>query len=867
MRLLEREVGLRTLTTALHKSSTGEGRVVLVCGEAGIGKTTLIRYFVDRHSTHVRVRWGGCDALFTPRPFGPLYDMASDIGGDLPELLTLEDKRSQIFSTVFDDLQRHITITVFEDVHWADEATLDLLVVLCRRITHTNALLIISYRDDELHMRHPLRVLLGSLAGHTAVQHIALAPLSEHSVRQLIGSLTIDAHALHHLTGGNPFFVTEVLTNPDGSIPNSVHDAVLGRIIRLSPAAQKLLGAAAVIGPRIEPWLLAMIAGDDAHATDECLVSGILVQQNELLGFRHELIRQIIKESIAPMRLLTLHQATFQALTTSPTTRSDLARLVHHAAAANDHTSVSHYAPAAARAASIASTHHTAVALYALAFRYAADLPLEQQAQMYDEYSVECDVTNQRDEAIVARRKAVELWRQAANLPKCGESQAALALLHHLVGDRIEADRANRVAIDLLEAQPPGAGLIKAYNMQALLALANQDGASGVTLAERAIRLAQQLANTTLMPRLYETLGLCWIYLDAARGCAYLEQSLSLAHKLGQTMRVANTYANLSSIYVEFYEFERAKAYFRDGIAYAVEHDLDFARIFMQGWQTIMLVQQGQWKDAAQLIDSIIQRHEPSPGRGPALIALGRLRARRGEPGAIEALDEALDLSIKLGFRQREGMIRAARAEASWLGGDYQRTLDEARAVYDIVINIRHPWASGELTYWRCLSGESIPAPPWVAQPWALQISGDWQAAATCWQELGCPYEQAQALANGDIPARLVALEIFERLGAWPAADSLRQSLRRSGVRNVPRKARQATRENPFLLTPRELNILDLLSEGLSNAMIAERLVISPKTVDHHVSAVLSKLHVHSREEAAELARQHHLFHKNRESY
>ena len=403
--------------------------------------------------------------------------------------------------------------------------------------------------------------------------------------------------------------------------------------------------------------------------------------------------------------------------------------------------------------------------------------------------------------------------------------------------------------------------------MQALLALANQDGASGVTLAERAIRLAQQLANTTLMPRLYETLGLCWIYLDAARGCAYLEQSLSLAHKLGQTMRVANTYANLSSIYVEFYEFERAKAYFRDGIAYAVEHDLDFARIFMQGWQTIMLVQQGQWKDAAQLIDSIIQRHEPSPGRGPALIALGRLRARRGEPGAIEALDEALDLSIKLGFRQREGMIRAARAEASWLGGDYQRTLDEARAVYDIVINIRHPWASGELTYWRCLSGESIPAPPWVAQPWALQISGDWQAAATCWQELGCPYEQAQALANGDIPARLVALEIFERLGAWPAADSLRQSLRRSGVRNVPRKARQATRENPFLLTPRELNILDLLSEGLSNAMIAERLVISPKTVDHHVSAVLSKLHVHSREEAAELARQHHLFHKNRESY
>ena len=146
--------------------------------------------------------------------------------------------------------------------------------------------------------------------------------------------------------------------------------------------------------------------------------------------------------------------------------------------------------------------------------------------------------------------------------------------------------------------------------------------------------------------------------------------------------------------------------------------------------------------------------------------------------------------------------------------------------------------------------------PEWAAAPFALQIAGDWRGAAAAWEALGCPYEQARALADGDTAAQLAALTIFEQLEARPMAEHVRQKLRSAGVETIPRGPRTTTKENPFQLTNRQMQILSLLTEELTNAEIAARLHISPKTVDHHVSAVLGKLNVSSREEAAVLARQ-----------
>jgi len=138
--------------------------------------------------------------------------------------------------------------------------------------------------------------------------------------------------------------------------------------------------------------------------------------------------------------------------------------------------------------------------------------------------------------------------------------------------------------------------------------------------------------------------------------------------------------------------------------------------------------------------------------------------------------------------------------------------------------------------------------------PHALQIAGDWRAAAHAWEQLGCPYEQALALLDGDEAALRRALAIFERLGARPAAEITRQRLRQAGIRGLPRGPMRATQANPYGLTPRQLDILLLLAEGLRNSEIAERLSTTPKTVEHHVTAVLAKLQARSRAEAVSIA-------------
>ncbi len=196
----------------------------------------------------------------------------------------------------------------------------------------------------------------------------------------------------------------------------------------------------------------------------------------------------------------------------------------------------------------------------------------------------------------------------------------------------------------------------------------------------------------------------------------------------------------------------------------------------------------------------------------------------------------------------------AARAEAAWLRADCDRCAAEARVGFDLACARSNPWALGQLAFWLWRAGALPQAPRDIAPPYALQIAGHWRAAADAWAQVGCPYEQALALLDGDEPAQRTALSIFERLGARPAAEQARRWLRARGARGLPRGSRQTARANPQGLTSRQLEILLLLAEGLRNSEIADRLSTTPKTVEHHVSAVLAKLHARSRTEAVRLA-------------
>lgn len=857
MELLEREAILDELASALGDAARGDGRVALISGEAGIGKTALVSELAHARAKSVRVLSGTCDALFTPRPLGPLHDIALQTRGPLLDAVEASADRTVVFAAALTELQRQPTLVVVEDIHWADEATVDLLRFVGRRIRRTPALLALTYRDDELETRSHVRPLLGDLAGSTAPLRVALTPLSESAVRHLVGERLIDATALHQQTGGNPFFVTEVLSGAGPGLPLTIRDAVLGRVARLSPAAQAVLEAAAISGPRVEPWLLSAIAPDEAHAADECLEGGVLVAHGKILGFRHELARQIVLDAIPIVRRIRLHRLALTALSSAPATANDVTRLMHHAEGADDCDAILTYAPEAARRAATAGAHRAAVALYAAALPCAETAPLPRRAELLAAYATECNHLAETAAAIAGRRQVVELWRGAGDPLRHGESLANLAGSLFVAGDRDAARRSSQEAIELLEQLPPGRELAAAYCVRAMIRGSSHDIAEAVELTRRAVAIADEIEDVALAARAHTFHGSSLMYLDFEQGRSHLEHARALARQAGAVASVANSYANGGSTSVEVFRLAEAEHDLREGLAFTAERDLDRLRMYMLAWLAMVLLYRGRWSEAGSAASEVLaSTNTSSNARWAALVALGRLAARRFEAERTpREMDEALEIAHQSGEIQQIGPVRAARAEAAWLRGDSAQCLVEADAAYGFAIEKRHEWVAGELALWRRKGGATEPPPGWIARPFELEIRGQWHAAAEEWRRLGCPYEEARSLSDGDHPAQTQALLLFDGLEARPAAAALRRVLRARGINSLPRGPRATTRANRFGLTSRQFEILHLLGEGLSNPEIAERLSITPKTAEHHVAAVLSKLEVRSRRAAVDLAR------------
>jgi DNA-binding CsgD family transcriptional regulator len=235
-----------------------------------------------------------------------------------------------------------------------------------------------------------------------------------------------------------------------------------------------------------------------------------------------------------------------------------------------------------------------------------------------------------------------------------------------------------------------------------------------------------------------------------------------------------------------------------------------------------------------------------------SLVVLALVRARRGDPEVWPLLDEAWALAEPTQELPRLGQVAAARAEAAWLEGRPEAIVSETEAALDLARRRRAPWPAGELACWRRRAGVREQTGVDPAEPFALELAGDCRAAARNWAALGCPYDSALALAHVDeSDAMRQALTELNGLGARPAAAIVARRLRERGARGLPRGPRAATRENAAGLTARQQEVLALMSQGLRNAEIAERLVVSRKTVDHHVSAILRKLGVRTRGQAA----------------
>jgi DNA-binding CsgD family transcriptional regulator len=853
--LLERDGCLQRLEDGLGDALGGDGRVMLVSGEAGIGKTSLVRSFT-RSQGRPRVLWGACDSQFTPRPLGPLHDIAVQLAGPVPRLLSASADRSTVFQAVLEELRGRPTIGVFEDVHWADDATLDLLGYLSRRLGASTTLLVLTFRDDELGPSHPLRVLLGDLAASPITRRVVPPPLSEDAVRRLVGTTDIDAATLHRRTAGNPFFVTEVLANAGLALPSTIRDAVLARAARLSLAAQEVLHAAAVLGPRIEPTLLAAMGFVDTAPVEECVQRSMLVGDGDLLAFRHELARHSILEIVSPATTVDLHRRALRVLRTVSLGHPDAARLAHHAEGAGDCAAILEYATVAARQAAVSMAHHEAAKLYGLALRCADELDPVDRAALFEAHSWECNVIDRRAEAIASGRAAAALRQKVADTTRQAQNLARLVPMLLRVGETSEAERCSHEAVRLLEPLPRGPEFALACRTEALVALARRDSLEAIRWGERAIELAEECGDADVAGMTSAAVGSAWAMLDYERGRQYLEACLRRALELDRPTHAANVFGHLGLRSAELYHLDRAERYLAEGIAFTEGRDLDTFHLLMVACQSLTLMHLGRWREAEAMARDVLQHTGMSAvNRLPALVALGRLHARADLADSHWSLDEALAVATPIGSAETVGLVRAARAEAAWVAGDGVRTLEEACAGYDVAVRQQHAWVAGELAYWQWKAGHPAPRLDWLAEPFALQLAGEGRAAAAAWQRLGCPYEEARTLADGDDAARRIALETWQRLGARPAARSLGRDLRAAGLARVPRGPYTATRANHFGLTPRQADVLSLLEADLSNAQIAERLSIAPKTVDHHVAAVLAKLEVPSRKAAAALAR------------
>ena len=845
--LLERAGQLAVLEEALaYVGRGGRGTVVVVSGEAGVGKTALLRSFCAGVAGPQAVLWGTCDPLFTPRPFGPLFAIAESTGGELGAALAQGANPPQVALAVARELRpAPPRLLVLEDLHWADEATLDVFTLLVRRAETVPALVVGTYRDDALENAHPLRRVLGELATTTAVRRLKLAPLSPDAVGRLAAPHGIDGRDLYQKTGGNPFFVVEVLAGDSEEIPATVKDAVLARAMRLSPSARELLQAAAVVPQRAELWLLQALAGTAVEAVDECVSAGMLVAEGDGVVFRHELARLSLEGSVGPACKARLHRQALAAICGRPGPALDFARLAHHAEAAGDADAVVRFALPAAERASSMGAHREAAAQYGRVLRSGAGLPLGQRADVLERRSQECYLTDQSDEAIAALEEALECHRALGD--KLGEGRTLTRLSNILwcPGRTGESARAAREAVAVLERLPASRELAKAYASLAR-SIGETDGwAAGTGWGQRAQQLAEDLGDieTALDARKIVACGL------PDGGLEDLEQVLGDVQRAG--LGEGGTYLWLLRIALDVGRYDVVAGRLATGLEYCTDHGLELFRLYLLSFRARLYLAQGRWAQAAEAADVVLRipRTSISP-RITALTVLGLVRARRGDPGHRPVLDEARDLAAPTGEIYRLGPAAAARAEAAWLSSDPQGVASATELALALALKCSTALAD-ELAVWRHRAGLGAAKPLAPGSPYGLQLAGSWDAARALWLEAGCPYEAALCLADaGDEAGLRLALEELLGLEARPAAAIVARRLRDRGVVSLPRGPRATTRQNQHGLTAREMEVLALVNEGLHNGQIADRLVVSVRTVDHHVEAILRKLGAKSRADA-----------------
>lgn len=845
--LLERNELLESLGTRLGNAATGQGSVVLIAGEAGSGKTSVVDAFVEVLDDSTLVIQGACDPLTTPRPLSPLHDFAADPDSGLHDL-DFDQDPIEVFNDVLDRL-RHTTrpiVMTIEDIHWADEATLDFLRFLGRRLAASMALVVCTYRDDEVGPDHPLRPVLGQLIPLESTHRLAVPPLSVAAVNRLATDHGFDPTDLMRLTDGNAFFVTEVLASGAG-LPETVQEAVLARVARLGERPRRVVEGVSVAPRSLQIEHAVTIVGGTLDDIDAALAAGVLIGDGRSLRFRHELARSAVEQSLPPARRLGLHMRMLGILEEEQ--NPDLARLAHHAVRAGRSDLIVEYAPLAGDEAARRGSRREAVAFYRAALDHADDLDADRIAELRTKLGVELRLLDESDAGETELRLAIDHYRQSGDVEALADALGQLQGILWNLRRFDEGWEAMDEAITLLRSHGPSETLGMTLYRIAHHHMLARHGDLAFTHIEEARQVADEIESEELDWLVLMMTGCIHIVVgDADEGIRLLGESVEKAEAIDDPRLLATGLSMLGSGGGEARRYEVAIPALERGVEQGLATDADYSVAYNRSWLARIAFEQGRWDDAVEIADLVDRTTLQREGIAyiTAMSALGRVRVRRGDPGGLVLLEQMTELARDHELQHGWNAI-CGRAEHFWLTRRPEGGFDELEAAFRRALETDSEWARGEIGFWMWRVGLIDGPPKGAAEPFALQITGDWQAAAARWREIGCPYEVAMALADGTKDAKLEALDIFDHLGARPMADLVRSQLRDLGVERVPRGPTKATLSNPAGLTARQLEVLRLMADGLTNNQIADRLYVSKKTIEHHVSAVYSKLGVSSR--------------------
>ena len=864
--LFERDNELSKLDELARAARAGHGSIALIAGEAGIGKTSLVDAFRHDHRGTLKILSGWNDPLATPRPYGPIFDMSENFSPELKGLIRSGAPKTEVFNAVFAEISglSPASVVIVEDAHWADQASLDLLKYLGRRISALSCLMVMTYRDDEVGFDHPLTVLLGEFP-HTRVHRLTPKPLTPSAMACLASCDIEDARTLHDATNGNPFFVSEMI-GASGALPGSIRDAIGSKVARL-PAEERAFLETLCASPNAVPSaLLHLVFGDKAtELAISCVSKGMLIEQSDgSFRFRHELARIAILDRVSRKKSFESHRRFLEALA-HKNEPEFIAQQVHHADGARNPSEVMRVAPLAAEKASQLSAHAEAFAYAGVALKYVDHAGPEVAAPLWELWAGSaCVSTSMGNEVIDGRSEAARLWNQLGRPEKAAENLRWRSRLHWY---RCEPEQANAFAeeaIELLQATNEPAELALSASLRAQLLMLKLEMDEAIQWGGNALQLARSVNALEAEVHALNTIGAAKSFQNDPEGIELLKQSLALAESTSygeyaaHDGDIARAYLNMADHAAEFRKFELAEEVISAGVKRCTEIDFEAWVYQLHGRRAQVFLDQGRISDAKALAEKVLQYGAITPQVAlVSKLVMARISSLQGAHDAFEFLNECLEDARQGAETNYEISTRLALIEFAWINNNPGLAMENLGALDEVDAKYLHVWNEGTYRIWSRVFRADNRSVKHARFPDCLStdLSGDIDAAVESYLSAGLVLDAVLCLLRNSkfSPAQhlVKAAEKLSELECPALLQRCHQLAQAFGVQSeLPGPKRgpyRHSRDHPLGLTKKEVEVLAFVAGGATNKEISEKLHRSHRTIDHHVSSMLKKLNVTSR--------------------